>query len=79
MVKTIAVSNDTYEELLKLKEEFDTRNMDDALDKLIVNYKKLLKNLSLKRLFAVNKKDSKVTVEELLKDREVYGWPRKFS
>ena len=79
MVKTIAVSNSTYDELLELKEDLDTRNMDEALDKLIANYKKLLKQVSLKRLFAMNEKDSKVSVEELLKDRKVYGWPREFS
>ena len=38
MVKTIAVSNPTYRELIKLKEEFDTKNMDQALDTLIANY-----------------------------------------
>ncbi len=79
MVKTIAVSNSTYDELLELKEDLNTKNMDEALDKLIANYKKLLKQLSLKKLFAVNEKESKVTVEELLKDRKVYGWPREFS
>ena len=31
MVKTIAISNETYDELLKLKEELETRNMDDAV------------------------------------------------
>jgi len=79
MVKTIAISNETYEELLKLKKELETRNMDDALDKLISNYKTLLKQLSIKRLFESNKKENTVTLEELLKDRKVYGWPRKFS
>lgn len=78
MVKTIAVSNDTYEELLKLKEVLESRNMDDALDRLITNYKTLLKQLSMKRMFETSKKENKVTLEELLKDREVYGWPRKF-
>jgi predicted CopG family antitoxin len=77
MVKTIAISNETYDELLKLKEELETRNMDDAVDKLIVNYKRLLKQLSMKRLLEANKKENKVTLEELLKDRKVYGWPRK--
>ena len=38
MVKTIAVSNPTYKELIKLKEEFDTKNMDEAIDTLIANY-----------------------------------------
>ena len=79
MVKTIAASEQTYDELVRIKENFDTKNMDDALDRLITNYKKLLKQLSLKRLIAVNGKAGKVTVDELLKDREVYGWPRKFS
>ena len=77
MVKTIAISNETYDELLKLKEELETRNMDDAVNKLIVNYKRLLKQLSMKRLLEANKKENKVTLEELLKDRKVYGWPRK--
>ena len=77
MVKTIAISNETYDELLKLKEELETRNMDDAVDKLIVNYKRLLKQLSMKRLLEANKKENKVTLEELLKDRKAYGWPRK--
>ncbi len=79
MVKTIAVSNYTYEELVKLKKDLDTKNMDEALGKLITNYKKLLKQLSLKKLFAVNEKEGKATVEELLKDRKAYGWPREFS
>ena len=79
MVKTIAVSNATYDELIELKEDFDTKNMDEALDKLIVNYKKLLKQVSLKRLFALNKNDNKITVQDLLNERKVYGWPREFS
>jgi len=79
MVKTIAVSNLTYKELITMKEEFDTKNMDEALNTLIANYKMLLKQLSLRKLLALNKKDSKVTLDELLKDRKVYGWPRKFS
>ncbi len=79
MVKTIAVSNATYEELIELKEDFETKNMDEALDKLIVNYKKLLKQMSLKRLFALNRNDNKVAVQELLNERKVYGWPREFS
>jgi predicted CopG family antitoxin len=79
MVKTIAVSNPTYKELIKLKEEFDTKNMDEALDTLIANYKRLIKQISLKKLLEINKKDSKVTVSQLLEDRKVYGWPRKFS
>ena len=62
---------------MKLKEELETRNMDDAVNKLIVNYKRLLKQLSMKRLLEANKKENKVTLEELLKDRKVYGWPRK--
>ncbi len=79
MVKTIAVSNPTYKELVKLKDDFDTKNMDEALNRLIENYKKLLKQLSLKRLIAINEKGGKVTIEELINDRKVYGWPRKFS
>lgn len=79
MVKTIAVSDPTYRELIKFKEEFDTKNMDDALDTLIANYKKLLKQLSLRRLLSINKNEKKITVNELLEDRKVYGWPRKFS
>lgn len=79
MVKTIAVSNPTYKELIKLKEDFDTKNMDEALDRLIANYKKLLKLISLKKLLSLNKSDRKVSVNELLKDRKVYGWPREFS
>lgn len=79
MVKTIALSKPTYDELVKIKEDFETKNMDEAIDRLIANYKRLLKQLSLKKLIAVNKKGSKITVEELLNDRKVYGWPRKFS
>ena len=79
MVKTIAVSNATYKELVGLKEDFDTKNMDEALDKLIDNYKRLLKQMSLRRLFAINKKDNKINVQELLNERKVYGWPREFS
>ena len=79
MVKTIAVSNPTYRELIRLKEEFDARNMDEALDRLIANYKRLLKEMSLRRLLSINKMDKRVSVAELLADRKVYGWPREFS
>lgn len=75
-MKTIAVSKETYTELIKLKEEFDTPNMDDALERLLANYKALLKKVSLKKLLELNKKEAKISVEELLEDRRRYGWPR---
>lgn len=75
-MKTIAVSKGTYKKLIKLKEEFDTPNMDDALEKLLENYKALLKRISLKKLFELNKKEAKIDVKELLEDRRRYGWPR---
>jgi predicted CopG family antitoxin len=75
-MKTIAVSKETYKKLIELKEEFDTPNMDDALDKLLSNYKALLKKISLKELLELNKKETKINVEELLEDRRRYGWPR---
>jgi predicted CopG family antitoxin len=75
-VKTIAVSMETYKRLIKLKEEFETSNMDDALEALLDNYKSLLKKISLKKLLELNKKEAKISVEELLEDRRRYGWPR---
>ena len=78
-MKTIAVSKETYKKLAKLKEEFDTPNMDDALERLLENYKALLKKISLKRLLELNKKEAKIDVAELLEDRRRYGWPRSLS
>ncbi len=75
-MKTIAVSMETYKRLIKLKEEFETSNMDDALETLLDNYKSLLKQISLKKLLELNKKEAKISVEELLDDRRRYGWPR---
>lgn len=75
-MKTIAVSIDTYKKLIKLKEEFDTSNMDDALERLLENYKVLLKKVSLRKLFELNKRETKINVKELLEDRGKYGWPR---
>lgn len=75
-MKTIAVSTETYKKLVKLMEEFDTSNMDDALEKLLENYGALLKRLSLKKLFEINKKENKISVKELLEDRRRFGWPR---
>jgi predicted CopG family antitoxin len=75
-MKTIAVSMETYKKLVKLKEEFDTPNMDDALERLLENYKVLLKKISLKKLFELNKKEAKINVKELIEDRGRYGWPR---
>ncbi len=75
-MKTIAVSVETYKKLAELKEEFDTANMDDALERLLENYKTLLKRISLKKLFELNKKEAKINVKELLEDRGKYGWPR---
>ncbi len=75
-MKTIAVSKETYKKLAKLKEEFDTPNMDDALERLLKNYSALLKKISLKRLLELNKKETKISVDELLEDRRRYGWPR---
>ncbi len=75
-MKTIAVSVETYKKLSELKKEFDTANMDDALERLLENYKTLLKKISLKKLFELNKKEAKINVKELLEDRGKYGWPR---
>lgn len=75
-MKTIAVSIETYKKLIKLKEEFDTSNMDDALERLLENYRILLKKNSLKKLFELSKKETKISVKELLEDRRRYGWPR---
>jgi predicted CopG family antitoxin len=75
-MKTIAVSKETYKKLAKLKEEFDTSSMDDALERLLENYKKLLNRISLKKLLELNRKEAKIDVNELLEDRRRYGWPR---
>jgi predicted CopG family antitoxin len=77
MVKTIAVSKSTYTELVKIKEEYDTSSMDEALKRLMADYRTLLKRLSIRRLFSLNKKNNKITVDQLLEDRRRYGWPRK--
>ena len=78
-VKTIAVSMETYKRLIKLKEEFETSNMDDALSELLNNYGALLKKISLRKLLELNKKGAKITVDELLEERRRYGWPRNLS
>jgi predicted CopG family antitoxin len=78
-VKTIAISKETYKELAKLKEEFGTPNMDDALERLLKNYKMLLKRVSLKKLLELNKREAKIKISELLEDRRRYGWPRSLS
>lgn len=75
-MKTIAVSKETYKKLTKLKEEFEMPNMDDALERLLENYKTLLKRISLKKLLELNKKEAKISISELLEDRRRYGWPR---
>lgn len=75
-MKTIAVSKETYKKLAELKEEFDTPNMDNALERLLENYKMLLKKISLKKLLELNKKEAKIDVNVLLEDRRRYGWPR---
>ena len=75
-MKTIAVSKGTYMKLVELKDEFDTPNMDQALERLLENYKALLKKIALRRLIELNRKKAKVSVEELLEDRRRYGWPR---
>jgi predicted CopG family antitoxin len=75
-MKTIAVSKETYKKLAKLKEEFDTSSMDDALERLLENYKKLLNRISLKKLLELNRKEAKIDVNELIEDRRRYGWPR---
>jgi predicted CopG family antitoxin len=77
MVKTIAVSKATYSELLKIKEESGKSSMDEALNALMDDYKKLLKQLSIKGLFAINLKENNISVKELLDDRRRYGWARK--
>ena len=73
---TIAVSKETYRDLIKLEDEFDTKNMDDTLEKLVENYRSLLKKIALKKLLELNKKEYKISVEELLEERRRYGWPR---
>ena len=75
-MKTIAVSKETYKKLSELKDEFDTPNMDNALERLLKNYKLLLKKVSLKKLLELNKKEVKIDVDALLEDRRRYGWPR---
>ncbi len=78
-MKTIAVSKTTFKRLAKLKEEFDTPNMDEALERLIENYGMLLKRISLKKLLELNKTEAKIEIKELLEDRRRYGWPRNLS
>ena len=75
-MKTIAVSRETYKKLAELKAEFDTPNMDDALERLLENYKQLLKRISLKRLLELNRKETRIDVKELIEERSRYGWPR---
>lgn len=77
MIKTIAVSKATYAELLKIKEQSGKSSMDEAINALIEEYRRLLKQLSTKGLFAANLKENKVDIEQLLEDRARYGWPRK--
>lgn len=65
--------------MTKLKGEFGTSNMDDALERLLENYRLLLKKISLKKLIELGKKETKISVEELLEDRRRYGWQRNLS
>ncbi len=53
--------------------------MDDALERLLENYRLLLKKISLKKLIELGKKETKIRVEELLEDRRRYGWQRNLS
>ncbi len=76
MVKTIAISDVTYKEISEIKQELNSVSMDETLKRLITEYKRLLKQLSIKGLFALSKND-KTTVEQLLADRRRYGWPRE--
>lgn len=76
MVKTIAISDVTYKEISDIKKDFNSASMDEALKRLITDYKRLLKQLSIKGLFALGK-DDKISVEQLLADRRRYGWPRE--
>lgn len=78
-MKTIAVSKETYKKLTKLKDEFETSNMDDALERLLENYKALLKKISLKKLLELSKKEGKIDINELLEDRRRFGWARNLS
>ena len=50
--------------------------MDNALERLLKNYKLLLKKVSLKKLLELNKKEAKIDVDALLEDRRRFGWPR---
>ncbi len=77
MVKTIAISIDTYKELIELKKEFKSPSLNDMLQKLILEYKEMLKRASIKQLYILNKTEKKTDIKAFLKDRVEYGWQRK--
>jgi hypothetical protein len=43
----------------------------------MVDYRRMLKQASIKGLFSLNKKDRGLTTKRLLDDRGRYGWARK--
>jgi len=76
---TIAVSRKVYAELLKEKERIGAKSMNETIEKILLDYKKLRRILAIFEIIEKNKTERRASLEELLEDRRKWGRTREFS
>lgn len=79
MKTTIAVSRDLVEELVREKERLEAKSIDEAIRKILREYRELRRRIALEELVERNREERKVKPEELIEDRRTWGRPRELS
>lgn len=77
MKTTIAVSRDLVEELVREKERLEAKSLDEAIRKILREYRGLRRRVALEELVERNREERKVKLEELIEDRRAWGRPRE--
>jgi len=70
---TIVVSRKVYIELLKKKEKISAKSMSEIIERILLEYRKLKRILSILEMIEKNKTEKRLSLEELLEDRRRWG------
>ncbi|RLF00251.1 MAG: hypothetical protein DRJ63_03065 [Thermoprotei archaeon] len=75
---TIAVSKKLHQELLLEKERLKAKTMEETIEKILTEYRKLKRILTVLEIIEKNKTEKKINLKEFLEDRRKWSTPRKF-
>ena len=75
---TIVVSKRIYDELLMEKRRIGAKSINETIERILLDYKKLRRIVAIYEIIEKNKEDRRISLEELLRDRRKF-LRREFS